>query len=220
MTIRAVVFDLDYTLAVSDRTRQSILDTATDAVGAPDLSRQAYLDAHGRHLDSETRVPIFADLLADFDTDVAPEALSEAYQAAILDAMTAVDDAEALIAELGERYELGLLTNGPVDAQEGKIETLGWGDRFDAIVVTGSLDAGKPDERAFRAVLDALGVAPEESVYVGDDIEADIHGAKNVGMAAVQVLFPDGPESDPEADAHVERANLREDLPPIIDSLG
>lgn len=219
MPIRAVIFDLDYTLAVADRDRQSILDAATDAVDAPPLTRADYLEAHGRHLDSETRDPIFADLLADAGSDVDPERLSEAYQREILKSLTPVADVEGLLSDLGETYALGLLTNGPVVAQRGKIETLGLEDEFDAVVVTGSLEAGKPDPRAFEAVLDEIGVSPEEAVYIGDDVDADIHGAKRAGLAAIQVLFPDGPDPDPEADAHVERAEMRQTLPSVIESL-
>ena len=62
---RAVVFDLDYTLAVPERDRATILAEAAQAAGAPPLSREAYLEAHRRNLTRETREPIFADLLAE-----------------------------------------------------------------------------------------------------------------------------------------------------------
>ena len=219
MTIRAVVFDLDYTLAVVSRARQEILDAATEAVGAPPLTRGDYLDVHSRHLDVESRVPIFAEMLDEAGSDVDPEALAAAYQETILDSLEPVDGAEEVVRSLREEYPVGLLTNGPVAAQRGKIETLGWGELFDAIAVTGDLEAGKPDERAFKAVLESLAVDPGETVYVGDDVDADIHGAKDAGMYAVQVLFPDGPDPDPRADAHVDRAELREALPAAINSL-
>ena len=43
----------------------------------------------------------------------------------------------------------------------------------------------KPHESIFRALLDRLGVMPEEAVMVGDTIEDDIDGARAVGMRAV-----------------------------------
>ena len=218
MTVSAVVFDFDYTLTVPDRPRQEVLDEATGAVGAPDMAREAYLEAHSRHLDSDDRVPIFAELLPD-ESGVDPETLADAYREKVADSLVAVAGVPGLLADLREKYALGLLTNGPADAQQSKLDRFDWVDAFDSVVITGNLDAGKPDERAFRAVLDDLGVAPEAAVYVGDDPEADVEGAKNVGMAAVQVVFEGGPDRHPDADAHVERDALATDLPGILSRL-
>lgn len=215
MTISAVIFDFDYTLTVPARPRQTVLDESTQAVGAPDMSREEYLEAHSRHLDSDTRVPIFAELLSE-DSDVDPEALADAYREKVADSLEAIEGVPGLLADLREEYALGLLTNGPADAQQSKLDRFDWVDSFDAIVITGHLEAGKPDERAFRAVLDALDVASEEAVYVGDDPEADVEGAKSAGLTAVQVLFEGGPEPHPDADAHVERDSLATDLPELL----
>ena len=218
MTVSAVVFDFDYTLTVPDRPRQEVLDEATAAVGAPDLSREAYLEAHSRHLDTETRTPIFAELLGE-DSEIDPAALADAYREKVAESLRPVAGVSDLLADLREEYALGLLTNGPADAQQSKLDRFGWIDCFDAVVITGNLDAGKPDERAFRAVLDELGVEPEAAVYVGDDPEADVEGAKAAGMRAVQVVFDGGPDHHPDADAHVERDALAAELPRILDGL-
>lgn len=219
MTLSAVIFDLDYTLAVADVDRQTLLSEALAAVDAPDATREEYLDAHGRNLTGESREPIFAELFDDRETDVDPETAATAYRRAIADALTPVEGAAELVTALREDYRVGLLTNGPVRAQRDKLETLGWTDLFDATVVTGELPAGKPDERAFQAILSALGVPAEEAAYVGDDVDADVVGATNAGMAAVQVLFPDGPAPDDRADAHVDRAELASRLPEVLSRL-
>jgi HAD superfamily hydrolase (TIGR01458 family) len=46
---------------------------------------------------------------------------------------------------------------------------------------------GKPSRAYFEAALDALGASPEETTMVGDDITADIGGAKAAGLRAVLV---------------------------------
>lgn len=46
---------------------------------------------------------------------------------------------------------------------------------------------GKPAKAFFALALDDLGLGPDEVVMVGDDIEADIGGAQNAGLRAVQV---------------------------------
>lgn len=222
MTISAVGFDLDYTLVVPDRDRTTLLAEAAEAVGAPPLSRDAYLDAHRRNLTGETRTPIFEDLLARVEDERAGEragVLAEKYREVVNEALVPVPGVEAMLSDLRTRYRVGLLTNGPTVAQREKLSTLGWLEAFDAVVVTGELTAGKPDPAAFEALVSALGAAPDETVYVGDEVDADVAGAKRAGVAAVQVVFPGGPAPDPRADAHVERDDLTADLPEIIASL-
>jgi len=217
MALRAVAFDLDYTLAVPARDRATLLHEAATAVGAPELSRAAYLDAHRRNLTGETREPIFAELLAAHDSDADPAALAAEYRQTIAAALEPVPGAAGLVRALRERYRVGLLTNGPVRAQRDKLATLGWTELFDAVVVSGDLPAGKPDSRAFAAVLDRLDVEPHEAAYVGDEVEADVRGASEAGLHAVQVVWPEGPDPDPRADAHVDRAELAAVLPGVLD---
>lgn len=207
----AVVFDLDYTLAVPDRPRQTLLDEATDAADVRSIDRGEYLDAHGTDLASETRAPIFDAILEEGD----PTAVAAAYRDAVESALVPVEGVDELLADLGERYRLGLLTDGPTRAQYGKLDSLGWRDRFDAVVVTGALPAGKPDSRAFEAVLEALDVTPAETVYVGDHPEADVEGATAAGMYAIQVLT-ERFEASPAADATVRDRRIAADLRDLL----
>ena len=46
---------------------------------------------------------------------------------------------------------------------------------------------GKPSRAFFEAALAELGAAPSEAVMVGDDVEADVGGAKAAGLRAVLV---------------------------------
>lgn len=218
MGTTAVAFDLDYTLAVPTRDRATLLSEATRAADAPPITREEYLEAHRAEHAHETRAPIF-DRLLDGD-DGAPEDLAEAYRETIADALAPVEGAEELIRELRRDYRIGLLTNGPVRAQRDKLETLGWEGLFDAVVITGSLEAGKPDSIAFETLLERLDAEPEEAVYVGDEVTADVRGASEVGLRVVQVRYPGGPDPDPRADAHVDRESLREDLPSVVRELG
>jgi len=212
MATHAVAFDLDDTLVVTDRDRQTLLDEATDAAGVRNIDRREYLDAHGADLATESRAPIFDAVL---DSPNA-EAASRAYRDAVNDALVPVPGVPGLLSELRERYCVGLLTDGPSRAQRSKLEVLGWTDLFDAVVVTGELPAGKPDPRAFAALTDRLGVPPEETVYVGDNPTADIGGAKRAGMLAVQVLEAEGDEPDPAADDTIVREELVEKVRNVL----
>ena len=46
---------------------------------------------------------------------------------------------------------------------------------------------GKPSPAFFEAALAELGAAPAEAVMVGDDVEADVGGAKDAGLRAILV---------------------------------
>lgn len=219
VTIRAVAFDLDYTLAVPTSDRTTILHNAAAATGAPTLSRSAYLEAHSRNLTSETRTPIFEHLLTEHESDADPKELATEYRERIADALVPIDGAREFLSSLRETYTVGLLTNGPRVAQRSKLKTLEWTDAFDVALVTGELEAGKPDAIAFEALLDALGTAPDETVYVGDDVDADIGGANAAGLVPIQVIFEGGPDPDSRAAAHVERDALVETLPSILTEL-
>lgn len=216
--LRAVVFDLDETLAVPDRDRATLLAEATDAADAPALSRSEYVEAHRRHLTSETREPIFDDLLADRETEADPEAVAAAYRESVTTALSPLPNVESMLGTLRKRYRVGVLTNGPVRAQRAKLEALGWESAFDAALVTGELEAGKPDPAAFEAILAELDVAAAEAVYVGDDVEADVRGATEAGLDAVHVLKA-GVEPDPRARAHVAQDELGAELPRILEEL-
>jgi len=224
--IRAVGFDLDETLAVPERDRSTLLAEAVRAVDAADLlaglTRESYLRAHREHSGSLTREPVFAALVeehTDGEGGIDPAELAAAYRRAVEDALVPVEGAADLVGTLRESYRVGLLTDGPGRTQRRKLETLGWTDLFDAVVVTGDLPEPKPDPRTFRRLLDELGAAPGEAVFVGDHPEADVAGAADAGLRAVQVRYPGGPEPHPRADATVERAELAERLPEVIESL-
>ncbi|SDZ79982.1 putative hydrolase of the HAD superfamily [Haloplanus vescus] len=214
MDTAAVAFDLDDTLAVTRVDRETLLQEALDAVDAPDRSRQAYLDAHADNLTAESREPVFERLLDGTNAD--PTALARAYRERVNDALEPVPGVESMLATLREEYRLGLLTNGPVVAQRSKLDALGWTDVFDVALVTGELSAGKPDRAAFETLLGELGTEAGETVFVGDDVTADIQGATDAGLDAVQVCYPGGPERTPAAIAHIDRADLPTRLSSIL----
>lgn len=219
MSIEGVGFDLDHTLAVPATDRRSLLAEAVDAVDAPPIGREEYVRAHRRNLAGRTREVIFADLLEDGPEGASARELARAYRRRVNDALVPVDGAEDLLAGLRDRYRVGLLTNGPVRAQRSKLDVLGWTDAFDAVVVSGEVGAGKPDRRAFEALLDRLGTVAGRTAYVGDETEADVVGAAEAGLRVVQVLTPEGPGRHPRADRAVDRASLAADLPGVLEGL-
>lgn len=213
--IRAVAFDLDDTLAVTVRDRETLLRTAASRADVPlTFDREDYLDAHRARSGTESRKPVF-ETLVDDDAD----ALTRAYREVVGDALEPVDGADSMLASLGSDFRLGLLTDGPDETQRDKLRRLGWADAFDAVVVTGAIDAPKPAPEAFDALATSLGVEPAEVAFVGNDPERDVAGSAAAGMCSIQVVYEDGPAVHPDADATVPRddlGELRRVLPEVV----
>lgn len=56
-----------------------------------------------------------------------------------------------------------------------------------AIVDSGVIGLAKPDPRIFAPALEALGTDAARTLYVGDTVHADVHGAEAAGMPVVQL---------------------------------
>lgn len=65
-----------------------------------------------------------------------------------------------------------------------------WAELFDAVVISSEVGLRKPDERIFLHAAAALGLDPEECVFV-DDIEHNIRAAEAVGMVGVHHVTPE-----------------------------
>jgi HAD superfamily hydrolase (TIGR01549 family) len=88
--------------------------------------------------------------------------------------------------ELARRgHRLALVTNGQSHHQRAKLDHFDLERYFEVICVEGEMGFGKPDRRAFETALAGLGLPPEETWMVGDNLEWDIRGAQAVGICGV-----------------------------------
>jgi putative hydrolase of the HAD superfamily len=96
---------------------------------------------------------------------------------------------EGAIAALGvlrERgHRLALLTNGSALFQRRKLQRFALEPLFELILIEGELGYGKPDARVFQAALDHFAVQPQDAWMIGDNLEADIAGAQQLGICGV-----------------------------------
>lgn len=93
---------------------------------------------------------------------------------------------------------LAVVTDAQAANARGELHQVGLLDYFDPIVVSGDHGFRKPDARLFRYALDALGVAAEEAVYVGNDMHRDVHGAGELGMRTVMFDSDQGTKEHPD----------------------
>lgn len=189
--IRAVLFDLDETLLDRTTTFRGFVERQVSRfphiLGA--ISTAEYveclvrLDHEGnadhrytfRGVEAELSLPEGAAgrLLADFDAHFPDECIPFAGAARVL----------CELRDVGLRT--GLITNGSSRRQRRKIELMKLEPLLDVITVSEEVGIRKPDGEIFRLTLERLAVSPEQSMYVGDNPEADVMGASAHGMVAV-----------------------------------
>jgi HAD superfamily hydrolase (TIGR01549 family) len=136
----------------------------------------------------------FTNLFAELEVPDAPDRVEQAvtYISGLLQESTVVlPGAVEFLSFLKARgIKLGLISNTQMPARfrHPTIEKQGLLSYFDAIVLSSEVSWRKPRPEIFLETLRQLEVEPEECLHFGDNIRADIEGAKQVGMLAVQVL--------------------------------
>lgn len=205
--IRAVLFDVDFTLARP----------------GPELMPEGYVGCAARHgltldagLYEDARDAAFVDLQhhPELDHD---EEIWVAFTERIVLGMGGSRPASRVVAEeltsrwtqhtnfelyddtlpalraLRERgIKIGLVSNSARDVREfARHHAL----EIDAGISSFHHGKTKPHASIFRAVLELLEVEPPDALMVGDSIDADIEGAQAIGMQAVLVdrlrLYPE-----------------------------
>ena len=61
--------------------------------------------------------------------------------------------------------------------------------RLDAVVFSSEVGVRKPRREIFERALEKLDVAPERALFVGDRLDADVRGARELGMRTVQAMW-------------------------------
>ena len=81
--------------------------------------------------------------------------------------------------------KLALVTNGAADTQRAKVERFALTHRFDHIQIEGEHGFGKPEERAYRHAMEALGVTAPDTWMIGDNLEWEIEAPQRLGIYAI-----------------------------------
>ncbi len=95
-----------------------------------------------------------------------------------------------VLERLGRRYRLGVVSNFTGNLQPC-LEELGLARLFATASDSAVVGWNKPDARIFAHTLALLGVPAHAAWMVGDNFEADIRGAADVGMRTCWIAPPD-----------------------------
>ncbi|TCK68560.1 putative hydrolase of the HAD superfamily [Winogradskyella wandonensis] len=101
------------------------------------------------------------------------------------------DNTHEILDYLSHNYELHIITNGFEEAQEKKLKASKLNHYFKTVTNSEMAGVKKPNPKIFKLALDLANARPEESLMIGDSLEADVQGSINVGMKSVYFDYKD-----------------------------
>lgn len=107
-------------------------------------------------------------------------------------------------------YRLWLLSNAQRVFTAFELRHLGLGEQLDGIYISSDYRCRKPDVRFFRALIEERGLERDKCLMIGNDLQTDIAGAQNAGLATLymhtNLTPPDQRSADPnlQSDTHYE----------------
>ena len=212
--LKAIAFDLDDTLfperAYAFSGFGAVAEWAEQALGLE--AGQAARDLRG-YFDSGVRGDTFNRLLHSHGLPVEPwlKEMIRVYREHTPQ-LSPFPDVPAALQALGERYRLGLITQGHAPGQRCKLEALGLGGRFEQVVILGEDQRAlwKPLPHPFQRWLEAMQLRGEETAYVGDNPVRDFHGSRALGMWTVRIRRAGGQHAleEPASPAHGPHTEL------------
>jgi len=207
--IKAIAFDLWETL-ITDTPEQSRkqerlrLERMAEILGSrPERIEHAYRALWHRcqelYWSADRDVPCRRQIehfIEEMAIDVDPatiEALEDVYARAAVEILPAiVDGADEVLKELKSRgYRVGLISNTgrtPGSALREVLDALDLAPHIDTMVFSNEHGACKPQTSIFAALREGLGVDYAETIFVGDNLYVDVHGAQRCGMRGVHFI--------------------------------
>jgi putative hydrolase of the HAD superfamily len=136
--------------------------------------------------------------------------LSVEYITYLADYNALFENAIPVLEYLKKRYKMHIITNGFEEVQHRKIRNSNLLPFFDHIITSEKVGVKKPNPEIFEYALDITGAGAQESIMIGDNFEADILGAMNVGMQVIFCAFNGeiATQEVPEVDNLIELKNL------------
>jgi putative hydrolase of the HAD superfamily len=95
------------------------------------------------------------------------------------------DGAIEVLDYLKSKYRLHIITNGFAHVQEKKINNASLGGYFTTITNSELAGVKKPNSIIFDYALNLAQTSRENSIMIGDDLQADVQGALDAGLDAI-----------------------------------
>jgi putative hydrolase of the HAD superfamily len=205
--IKAVFFDLYQTLVRYEPPREEVearvlkdfsIETTPAALARPMIAADEFIynEIARRPLSArsqEEKFALYAQYQAillqqadiKYDQKIIPRLLAAMQQSRL--ELVLFDDVAPALTNLASRgLTLGLISNVEQDMAQ-TLTKLGLYTWLKIVVTSQEVGAGKPRPEIFREALKRAGVKPSESIYVGDQYNVDIVGARGADMKAILI---------------------------------
>lgn len=198
--IKHIFFDLDHTLWDFEKNSALAFEKIFQELNI-EIDNQQFMDVYNpinvaywklyerNEIDQESlRVNRLKDAFEVFNLEITLEEIkiiSNLFIEYLTSNNHLIDGTIETLEYLKDNYKLHIITNGFSFVQEVKLQKSKLADYF--VTVTNSELAGhkKPHSTIFQYALTVANASKNQSIMVGDSIEADVLGAMNFGMKAV-----------------------------------
>ena len=206
MQIRYVIFDLGGTLMHSREPWENVHEQADAALVQALKSNGVELDAaifrahlheYYKQRENDHRETTYHFVLGELLKELGQADVAESTIRSALDALYHVtqqnwelesDSIETLKTLKSQNYRIGIFSNAGDDKDvQDLIASFDIRAYLDFVLTSAACFYRKPHPRAFEIALAHWNAFPEETVMIGDSLEADIFGAKQAGMTSIWI---------------------------------
>ncbi|WP_207533772.1 YjjG family noncanonical pyrimidine nucleotidase [Desertivirga arenae] len=198
-----IFFDLDHTIWDFDKNAEETLTELFEVYSLCDLGvscSKTFIDIYtknnhelwtayhlGKISKQELRETRFKKTFLDLGLlpETIPAAFEDDYVRICPTKTNLFPEAHETLKYLSSKYSLHLISNGFKESTEMKIELSDLGKYFENIIISEVVGVNKPDKAIFEFALKSAGAKKEESLMIGDSLEADIRGALAFGIDAI-----------------------------------
>lgn len=130
--------------------------------------------------------------LALLEYKIADEVLSKMLSVEFLDTLPSKKNLFPYTFEIldylkGKNYTMHLVTNGFENVQYNKIKHSNLASYFEQVITSEASNSLKPNKEIFDFALQKAGANANETIMIGDNLDADIQGGINAGLDTVFV---------------------------------
>ncbi|WP_395047911.1 YjjG family noncanonical pyrimidine nucleotidase [Flavobacterium sp.] len=198
--IKHIFFDLDHTLWDFDKNSELAFDRILNnyfpnikiedfiAIYAPINQACWKLYQKDKITHQELRYKRLKDTFDILKQEISEkqiDVISDEYIEFLPDFNHLFDDAIEVLNFLCEKYQLHIITNGFAEVQYKKLNNSNISHYFKTITNSELAGAKKPNPIIFEHALNIANAQKNESIMIGDCLDADVNGALDFGMEAI-----------------------------------
>lgn len=183
--MKAILFDFDGVLTIDKYGSDSILRYLSEHTPVPleRLQKEYYRVNKGLLYGKYAHEDIWDAYCESVGCKIDYSVLIDSFRNAPLDA-----EMLSLVRELKASYKIGLITDNKVDRIREILSFHNLEDLFDVVTVSAEVKCGKTERAIFDKTLEALNVAPDQSVFI-DNSQKNLVVPAELGMHTI--LFDD-----------------------------